>query len=132
LLPGTPVTLTATADLGWTFAGWAGDIDSLDNPLSLVVEHDTTITVTFTQDEYTLDVIKVGQGTVTREPAQDVYHYGDMVTLTATGDPGWTFAGWSGDVDSAENPLLLAVEDDTVITATFNANVYLPLVLANH
>jgi hypothetical protein len=46
----------------------------------------------FTADGYTLTVNIVGDGSVTNNPDQATYHYGDVVTLTATADPGWTFS----------------------------------------
>lgn len=129
---GETVMLTATADPGWTFASWSGDIETTDNPLELTVQDDTELIATFTQDEYTLEVTIVGEGDVDIEPEQDTYVYGDVVILTATAHPNWTFAGWSGDVDSTANPLELTIEGDTTITATFEPRemkVYLPLVL---
>jgi PKD repeat protein len=82
-------------------------------------------------EQYRLQVSTVGRGTVTKQPDQDVYHYGDVVTLTASADLGWTFAGWTGDVESTENPLVIVVENDVFITAGFNTRVYLPLALRN-
>jgi uncharacterized repeat protein (TIGR02543 family) len=121
---GDVVTLTATSDPGWTFAGWSGDVTSSDNPLYVTIQDDTTITATFTQDEYSLTVNKVGSGSVGIDPDQATYHYGDAVSLTATSDPGWTFAGWSGNVSSSNNPLDVTIQDDTTITATFTQDQY--------
>lgn len=58
------------------------------------------------------------------------HSYGDVVTLTATADPGWTFSGWSGDVVSSANPLMITITKNTIIAATFDAyRIYLPLVI---
>jgi hypothetical protein len=132
---GYVVKLKAVADPGWSFDAWSGDAESTDNPLELAIEHDTTITATFAQDEYTLDVATVGEGDVQIDPDQATHKYGDQVTLTATAEPGWAFVGWSGDVDSRENPLVLVIEGQTGIVATFNlldARCYLPLVLRSY
>ncbi len=32
------VTLTETADPGWTFTGWSGDLGGTDNPADLVMD----------------------------------------------------------------------------------------------
>ena len=48
-----------------------------------------TVTATFTQDEYTLTLTTVGNGTVGLTPDQATYHYGETVELSATADPGW-------------------------------------------
>ena len=41
-------------------------------------------------------------------------------TLTATPATGYTFAGWSGDASGTTNPLVLNVDKDYAITATFS------------
>jgi hypothetical protein len=116
---GEEVELTAVAATGWSFAGWSGDVVSTTNPLNLVILDDTSLTATFTQDEYTLMLNVVGSGAVTRDPDQPTYHYDDEVTLTAEADPGWSFAGWSGDVISTANPLDVVVQDHMQLTAQF-------------
>jgi uncharacterized repeat protein (TIGR02543 family) len=42
-----------------------------------------------------------------------------VITLTATPDAGWSFAGWSGDSNSATNPVTVTMDSDKSITATF-------------
>jgi hypothetical protein len=49
----------------------------------------------FTQNEYALTVTTAGNGSVSRSDA-DPCHYGDVVTLIATAETDWAFAGWSG------------------------------------
>jgi len=61
----------------------------------------------------------VGNGVVT--PTSGSYISGTVVPITATADVGSTFAGWSGDLSGAENPVSLTIDDDKVITATFHA-----------
>ncbi|RMF72439.1 MAG: hypothetical protein D6744_16830, partial [Planctomycetota bacterium] len=68
---------------------------------------------------YTLDVQTIGNGTVIRSPDAPTYVSGSIVELQAVPDPGWTFAGWSGDVVGADNPLSVTMTQDTVLTATF-------------
>ena len=48
-----------------------------------------------------------------------VYPEGTAVTLTATADPGSTFAGWSGDCAGTEPTCDLTMEADRTATATF-------------
>ena len=121
---GDVVTLTASADPGWTFNGWGGNASGSENPLTYTIAGDTTITATFTQDEYSLTINPIGSGTVVVEPVQDTYHYGDLISLTPTADPGWTFDGWGGDGSGSDNPLTYTIVGDTSITATFTQNEY--------
>ncbi|MBE3136418.1 MAG: right-handed parallel beta-helix repeat-containing protein, partial [Thermoplasmata archaeon] len=118
------VQLTATADLGWTFAGWSGDLTGTTNPDTLTIDGDKVVTATFTQNEYTLTITTVGLGTVTKDPNQGTYHYGDVVTVTATADPSWTFSHWSGDLVGSTNPAPLTITGDMNVEATFTQNEY--------
>jgi len=68
---------------------------------------------------FSITLESVGEGTVTIDPVQDTYHYGDEVTLTPNADPGWSFTSWSGDASGTLNPLLFTITDDTSITANF-------------
>jgi uncharacterized repeat protein (TIGR01451 family)/uncharacterized repeat protein (TIGR02543 family) len=61
----------------------------------------------------------VGDGSVTENPDQVTYHYGDVVTLTAEADPGWTFDGWSGNLSGSDNPETITMNGDRMVTATF-------------
>ena len=121
---GEVVTLTATADPGWTFSAWSGDLGGTANPATLVMDGDKAVTATFVMAAYTLDVSIVGSGSVTITPDQPTYAYGEVVTLTATADPGWTFNAWSGDLNGAANPLTLVMDGDKAVTATFLADAY--------
>ena len=48
---------------------------------------------------------------------------GDQVGATAeflaVANEGWQFSGWTGDVESADNPLNVELEDDIALTANF-------------
>ena len=123
-VPGAEVLLTGIADPGWTFAGWTGDVVSTTNPYTVTMDGSKVVTATFTEDEYTLEVNLVGQGAVTKDPDQATYLFGDVVTLTATADLGWTFAGWSGDVVTVTNPYMLLMDASKVVTATFTQDEY--------
>jgi hypothetical protein len=130
---GDVVTLTATADSGWTFSGWSGGLSGADNPATTTITGHTTVTATFTQDEYTLTVGRVGDGSVAVDPSPGPYRYGDVVTLTATADPGWTFSGWSGGLSGVDNPATTTVIGDTTVTATFTTHrLFLPCVAVHN
>jgi hypothetical protein len=95
---------------------------------------------------YTLDVTIVGRGSVTLNPPGTVilppgtailpytFIAGTVVTLTATPDMNWYFAGWSGDLSGTANlaQLVLTMDANKVVTATFRTNIFLPLVQRNY
>jgi len=116
---GDAVQLAATANPGWTFDSWSGDLTSSTNPDTVTMDGDKMVTATFTQDEYTLTINIVGNGSVAESPDQATYHYGDTVQLAASADPGWTFDSWSGDLTSSTNPDTVTMDGDKTVTATF-------------
>jgi len=78
-----------------------------------------TIDAAFAIDQQTLTVTVVGHGSVAKAPSQPTYDFGSNVDLTPTPDPGYTFAGWSGDASGSANPLSVTMDADKNITATF-------------
>jgi uncharacterized repeat protein (TIGR02543 family) len=48
-LYGQTVTLTAEAEDGYIFSGWSGGITAADNPVTLTIDSDKTVTATFTK-----------------------------------------------------------------------------------
>lgn len=117
-LEGDVVELTAVPDSGWTFDSWSGDVTETQNPASLTVTGDMTVTATFLPT-YTLAVNTVGNGTVTTSPDKSTYVSGEEIALTATPASGWIFEGWSGALVSSQNPDTLKITSDTTVTATF-------------
>jgi uncharacterized repeat protein (TIGR02543 family) len=121
---GTIVTLTASPVVGWSFADWSGDASGSDLTTTVTMTSDKTVTATFTQDPYTLTVNIVGTGSVTRDPDQTTYAYGNVVTLTAAPGLGWSFGGWSGDSSGSDLTTTVTMNDNKAVTATFTQNQY--------
>jgi uncharacterized repeat protein (TIGR02543 family)/uncharacterized repeat protein (TIGR01451 family) len=116
---GDVVELTAVPAPGWDFSDWSGDLNSSENPASLTITGDMTVLATFTQNEYTLTIIIVGNGRVLKDPDKNTYRWNEEVELTAVGDPGWTLSHWSGAVAGTDNPVELRMNGDKTVTATF-------------
>ncbi len=64
----------------------------------------------------TVDVSAGPGGTVAGGGAYDL---GSSVTLTAIADDGYRFAGWTGSVESVENPLTITADTAKSVTALF-------------
>jgi len=120
---GTNVTLTATPTIGWSFDHWSGDASGTANPITVNMTSDKTVTATFIQDTYVLDVSTVGSGSVNLNTSGP-YYYGDVVELTAVPDVGWSFQSWSGDLLGSVNPTTIVIDGNKTVTATFTQNVY--------
>jgi hypothetical protein len=127
---GTPLRLTASAPVGWTFTGWSGDctgtaacvLDTSGGTISRAVG------ASFAVQLKALDVTVVGDGVVTgpdglacdagSTPCAVSYPYGTVAALTPVPAPGFVFAGWSQACTGATTcrPSMTA---DRVVTATF-------------
>ncbi len=57
-------------------------------------------------------------------PGGTSYARGTVVTLAAVAAPGYTFAGWSGDLIGTQDVAAVTMNADTVITALFNPDTY--------
>jgi hypothetical protein len=77
-----------------------------------------TIPIT-TITQHTLDVTIVGNGSVSVEPDQAEYDLGQLVTITATADPGWEFSDWEGDITGTQNPVIVTMNADMYLTSIF-------------
>ncbi|MGB3607696.1 InlB B-repeat-containing protein, partial [Psychroserpens sp.] len=101
---GDTANLTATPDTGWQFDGWSGDLTSTNTSETLVMDADKTVTATFSEINYAINVNVIsGNGSFNISPAGP-YNNGDMVTITATADANFQFMSFSGDVSSTTNP----------------------------
>jgi cyclophilin family peptidyl-prolyl cis-trans isomerase len=67
----------------------------------------------------TLTVAVQGLGSVSKVPDQPAYSPGAVVTLTATPASNHVFTGWSGDAGGIQNPLLLELSTNKLVTASF-------------
>ena len=52
-------------------------------------------------------------------PPSGSYALGAELSLQATPQPGWVFGGWSGDVESMDNPLEITMDGDVSLSARF-------------
>ena len=108
---GTVVTLAAQAATGSTFTGWSGCDSASGATCTVTMNAVKSVTATFDVLSFTLAVSKsgIGRGTVTSSssPASATqincgttcsatYHWGTVVTLTATPHLLSVFTGWSG------------------------------------
>ena len=85
------------------------------------------------QQQYTLTVNVVGNGTVTINPQSATYLSGTTVTLTAVPEnENFTLSAWSGDISGTQNPISITMDGNKTVTATFRAAVHGLLGDLNH
>ena len=129
-LQGSELELTANPAEHYTFTGWTGDVESTDNPLTVTVDGDKTITANFVKNQYTLTV-SVNDGTKgSVNLTSGTYEAEEEVEIIATANTNYEFTGWSNG--SKENPLTIAMEEDTELTANFRAILPTSITLNAH
>jgi len=116
---GEVVTLTANPAVGWSFSAWSGDLSGSDNPATLTIDGNKSVTATFTQNQYALTISTVGSGSVAKSPDKTTYTYGEVVTLTANPAVGWSFSAWSGDLTGSTNPTTITMNGSKSVAANF-------------
>lgn len=121
---GSDVTLTVTANPGWAFDGWSGDLSGNALVAEVTMTQSKSVAANFSQLSYTLAVNSAGNGTVERTPNKPRYVYGETVQLLAQPGEHSTFSGWSGDVTGTQNPRTVTITGNTSVTANFDANSY--------
>ena len=122
---GDVVQLTATPDVGWSFSNWGGDLSGSLNPASITVTGNMGVVAYFTQNQYTLAITidPIAGGSVAVVP-NGPYYYGDVVTLTATPNAGYTFDHWSGDASGSNAVTTVTMDSDKAVTAHFTESLY--------
>jgi uncharacterized repeat protein (TIGR02543 family) len=119
---GSSVEITAEPNEHWVFVGWQGDHSGTQNPDSVTIQDDLSITALFEKREYPLTIHLEGDGSVDQEiisAKSTDYPHGTAVQLTAEPADGWEFSEWSGHLNSRENPETIDIAGETEITAHF-------------
>jgi uncharacterized repeat protein (TIGR02543 family) len=108
----------AIAHPGWTFSNWTGDRTGTSNPMAITMSADKYVTAHFAAIPYTFTTSAVGSGSISINPEQATYIYGDVVTVTATPTEGWTFSEWSGSC-TGSGACVVTVDGNESVTAIF-------------
>lgn len=125
---GETVSMQASAASDYVFTHWSGEIDSTsDNPLSLTVDQNYSLTANFELKTYELTINTEGQGSVSEEVLEQKtseYETGTVVELTAQPEEGYKFVEWKGDVSGTENPTEITIDNSKEVTAVFEKKDY--------
>ena len=128
---GTVVNLVATANSGYYFSNWTGDVGTINNvnaPTTTVTMNDNySITANFEQippGKVALTTSSTAGGSVTT-PGEGafLYNVGEVVSLVAEAEEGYRFVNWTGDVGTIADvnaaSTTVTMNDDYSITANF-------------
>ena len=133
---GATVTLTATANDGYTFIGW------YENNTVITTEATLTFTAESNRNiEARFDAIEEPSSTVTLPTTSDggtvsgagEYEIGATVTVTATPEAGFIFNGWyvNGELVSTDPTYTFVVNGDVTLTPEFT-DVRTKLLIITH
>jgi preprotein translocase subunit YajC len=124
---GERVNLVATADPGYRFVNWTGDVDTIadvdDATTTITVNDDYSIKANFAKP-YDLTTSSMEGGSVTT-PGEGKYTYGagKVINLVATSDAGYQFVNWTGNVGTIADVnaaiTTITMNDDYSVTANF-------------
>ena len=122
---GTKATVTATAETGYTFAGWYENDEKISD--SAEYRFDITgnrkLTAKFEKIVYqvtaTAEEGGEAEGTAT-------YHYGDSAVVEATANEGYAFTGWyeNDELVSENAKYTFVITGDRELTAQFTKKSY--------
>jgi len=117
---GTEVTIKAIPESGYRFSEWSGDASGTDNPTTINVDSDKSVTANFIR-QYTLTVSAGTGGSTDPSPGTYTHDSGAKVTVKAIANTGYNFSGWSGDASGTTNPITITMDKDKTVTASFTA-----------
>jgi len=120
---GESVTLTASADAGYSFSGWSGAASGTNSSVTIVMDGDKSVTANFAAISYTLSIAATN-GSVAASPQKAGYSYNESVSLQAVPNTGYHFTGWSGSLSGSTNPASIVMNADKSVTAAFAVNTY--------
>ena len=135
---GTTLTVTATENFGYHFAGWTdaeGNEVSKENPYSFEIMQNTTLVATYTKNNvYALNMKLEGganENLVQFLPVGnyvDGTHYyeeGTDVKITAVNNRILTFTGWEGDAQGTNAEYDIKMDAVKNVTANFSATDFI-------
>jgi len=118
-IQGEKVILRAIPDSGFSFTSWSNG--STDNPVTITINANTTITANFDAIPTYEIVVSAGEGgTVSTNGGQ--YSEGSEFSVTATPNQGYYFTGWSNG--SLESNINLIINGEIELIASFQPIEY--------
>ena len=106
------------------------EVPTTNNTCTTPAKKSQVITLVSATPEHTVTINVNGIGTVTGANT-GTYLEGTELTLTATPAEHYEFTGWTGDVESTDNPLTITVDGNKNITAKFEKQKHILTVFVN-
>ena len=113
------ITVSATANYGYHFTQWSDG--NTDNPRTIVVTQDTTLTAEFAPNQYTITTQSTDKESGYTQ-GDTIVDYLEYITISATANYGYHFTSWNDG--NTDNPRAIQVTEDNTFTAKFDKNTY--------
>ncbi|MCC5833411.1 MAG: hypothetical protein JJU20_01645 [Opitutales bacterium] len=143
LIDGESATLSVQASGADLFQWYVGESGDTSNPIVDEIEAEFTVnsdevgsywvrissndglsansdTVTVSR-AYTVTVDSAQGGTASMSPDLDRYDADTAISIAAIPESGYLFSGWTGSIESTENPLRFTISEDMSVFANFTA-----------
>jgi hypothetical protein len=125
---GTVVTLTASPNAGYTFSHWSANASGNNTTTTVTMNSNQVATANFnlTPNCHTLTSTPSPNngGTIEVAPAPNcaggTYQPGTVVTLMAHPNADYSFNGWSGDATGTTTMIMVTMDGNKSVTATFD------------
>jgi len=120
---GQSVSITATPNPEYVFVNWSNG--STENPLTLNVNQNLTLTANFEKRKYPLTINIQGEGIVIEEiissgKTTTEYNSGSVIRLTAVPSGEWNvFDSWTGDINDENSIIEFIIDEPKEITVNF-------------
>lgn len=116
---GARLQLQAIPQNGYTFRGWEGSLVSSESTISVLMNADKQLSLTFTSGHRAI-VKTIGHGNISGAPPVSVLLPGESIHLSQTPEQGWKADGWVVD-GIPQHGAILSVQpaSDTVIEGVF-------------
>lgn len=114
------VTITATAGEGYHFNSWSGDLSDSDNPATITMTGDKSVTANFEADApvtHTLTYSSGANGHIDGDTPQTVNNGDSGLAVTAVANSGYNFVDWSDGGLTAER-----IDTNIQANKSFTAN----------
>ena len=113
------VSVLASAEAGYVFSRWTGDLAGSENPRTIAVDDSKAIAAIFNPTVNIYCSPSEG-GSVELDPQfSNGYTAGTEVTMTAKPAKGYRFSSWEGDASGSDRSMTLNVDEPKTITARF-------------
>ncbi len=122
---GTELSFAAVPEKGWQFVSWEGTSSQSEKDLTITVTENIELTGVFARMPVLIPVSVEGRGSVAGIGPGEEILYGNIVTLDAQPEPGWSFVQWqtqgfdAGESLTTANPLIFEAGEEQEVTAVF-------------